>query len=292
MLRFGSALNEKRKTAIYVRVSSLKQKEDGNGIAAQLEICRLNCKMRGLEIYAEYRDEAVSGTTDGGDRHEFNRLLKDAKDGKFNVLVFYSIDRLARDLDVLRKMIKQFGDMGVEMISCREQFDTTKDDGILFVGMLGLISEYELKNIKKRLKMGKQEKKRKSGYFTGILPYGYWLVNKVIEVNPETAAIVKWIYQVYHENKITLKDIAIKLNEAGVANPHKSEKRKKNIWFGNTVGVILDQKEKYEGGVVNENENNIRWPIILDKKYPDRVVKKRGPYKKKLIESQNITNEN
>lgn len=42
-------------------------------------------------------------------------------------------------------------------------------------------------------------------------------------------------------------------------------------WHGSTISTILDIHNKYEGGVINGNINEIGWPVILTDKYPDRI---------------------
>ena len=47
-------------------------------------------------------------------------------------------------------------------------------------------------------------------------------------------------------------------------------------WNRNTIITILKvHKDKYDGGLVNNNKNGIRWAVVLDKEYPEIIVNSR-----------------
>ena len=79
----------------YCRISTDKQRE-GTSIGEQKRIIHEHCKRNGIELGMIYIDEGVSGATDPNDRPALSKLINDAKMGKFSLLVFTKLDRLAR----------------------------------------------------------------------------------------------------------------------------------------------------------------------------------------------------
>lgn len=262
---------KKPKAAIYTRVSTLNQAEKGHGLEAQLGVCRKMCDVKNYEVSDIYAEEGISGTMKAHSRPEFNRLLRDAKEKKFEVLVFYTFDRLARDIRVFLSIVDELNEFGIKIVSCKENIDTTTDTGEFMMNIYASVSHLELKTIKSRLAMGREQKKLESGYIGGSLPYGYSRVDGKIEINPVHSNVVKSIYQAYHMKKFSLRRIARILDDEGISTPKGGKK-----WDARTIGVILDNKDKYEGCTINNNENNICWPTILTWRYPNRIKRTKG----------------
>jgi site-specific DNA recombinase len=82
------------KAAIYVRFSSDKQSD--RSIEDQVAICRAMCEREGLTVAAVYEDRAVSGASTAN-RMGWQRLMRDARAGKFDVVVAEALDRISRD---------------------------------------------------------------------------------------------------------------------------------------------------------------------------------------------------
>ncbi len=259
---------KKPKAAIYIRVSTLNQAEKGHGLDAQLSICKKMCEIKNYDITEVYSDEGISGTMKAHDRIAFNKLLNDGKEKKFEILVFYTFDRLARDIRVFLNIVDELNRLGIKIVSCKENIDTTTDTGEFMMNIYASVSHLELKTIKSRLAMGREQKKLESGYIGGRLPYGYSMVDKNIEINSDHAHVVRSIYHGYHTKKFSLRKIANILNKENIPSPRDKE------WDKSTVTIILDNKDKYDGEIINNNENGIRWPKILNEKYPYRIKRK------------------
>lgn len=84
-----------RRVAIYARVSTEEQAENGYSIDAQLDTLRKYCELYGGEIVSEYVDRGVSGKSIQG-RYELQRLLKDAEEAKFDEVIVWKFNRMAR----------------------------------------------------------------------------------------------------------------------------------------------------------------------------------------------------
>ncbi len=244
---------KKLKAAIYIRVSTLKQVEKGYGLEAQLNMCKKMCDIKNYEIAEKYSDEGISGTVKAHDRPGFNKLLIDAKDKKFEILVFYTFDRLARDIRVFLSIVDELNKLGIKIVSCKENIDTTTDTGEFMMNIYASVSHLELKTIKSRLAMGREQKKIKTGYIGGSLPYGYSKIDGTISSNQHQINIVRSIYKSYHDEKFSLRKIARCLDIENISPPKNGK-----LWSKNTISIILDNKHKYEGCIINDNENNIR----------------------------------
>ena len=257
---------KKTKVAVYVRVSTNTQVNKGHGLDGQISLCKKMCDIKNYTITEIYTDGGVSGTTKAHDRPGFNKLLIDAKNKKFKVLVFYSFDRLARDIRVFLNIVDEIKEYGIKIVSCKENVDTTTDTGEFMMNIYASVSHLELKTIKTRLAMGREEKRLKNGDIGGIMPYGYSRIDGSIEINEYKANTVNIIYTLYHDNKLGLREICRWLDDKNIKTPRNGKK-----WSKNTVTNILDNHLKYEGCVINNNENGIRWPLILNTRHTDRI---------------------
>ena len=115
------AIPEIIRAAIYCRVSSDDQKERGT-ITSQITALRQLAPTLGMEIIAEYLDDGVSGTLALDKRPEGYRLMEDAKAGRFSVVLFYKVDRLARSLRFLLDTVDYFDSVKVSMRCATEPF--------------------------------------------------------------------------------------------------------------------------------------------------------------------------
>lgn len=276
---------QKVKAAIYTRVSTSKQVE-GFGLDAQLTICTRKCEDKALQLVKIYSDEGVSGTVNASERPEFSRLMQDAKDRKFEVLIFYAFDRLARDIHVFLDIVKQLKEYGIKIVSCNEDIDTSTNAGEFMLHIYASVSHLELKTIQSRMANGREQKRLESGYIGGKLPYGYYFDNKVLKVNQDEAKIINYIYFLYWINSYSCRRIAEVLNDNKIATPKGGK-----AWRANSITAILDNRKKYIGGLINENQNQIHWiPILVGNKYKDREIKRnkrKSPVKDKSSEIPN-----
>ncbi len=83
------------RVAVYARVSTEEQALHGFSIEAQLNTLRNYCELYHKEITGEYVDRGISGKSVAG-RYELQRLLKDAKVGKFDEVIVWKISRISR----------------------------------------------------------------------------------------------------------------------------------------------------------------------------------------------------
>lgn len=150
------------KCAIYPRASLPAQ-----DISAQtLPLYRLAAERR-LEVVAEYRDGASSGTK--ARRHGLDALMADARRGKFSVVLLASFDRIARSTRHFLQVVGELGDLGVGFVSARESVDTTCPAGKPFLDLIGHISELEGALTRERIRQG-MARRGLEGYQLGRTP--------------------------------------------------------------------------------------------------------------------------
>ncbi len=247
-----------KKSAIYARVSTLTQAQKGLGLDGQIELCKRLCKIKGYEIYQIYADSGISGTVEGTEREEFNKLLKDAEGKKFQTVVFYKIDRIGRKMSVIIKIMEKLIELNVRPIFVEDNIDTTTDEGMLAFNILASVSDHELKVIKGRLQSGYNIKRDKCGDIGGRLPYGFYRNANIVSINEEQQNIIKYIFESYDAG-LSMNQIAYTLNNSTVKSPSG-----KGLWYAKTIKRILENKNKYIGiELINNNKNNIFWPKIL-----------------------------
>jgi len=101
---------------------------------------------------SEYVDEGVSGSTDH--RPALDKLLRDAKRRRFDVLVCWRLDRMGRNLKHLILFLEELQALGVDFVSLAEGIDATTPAGRLQVHILGAIAEFERARIAERVRLG------------------------------------------------------------------------------------------------------------------------------------------
>ena len=105
-----------KRVALYIRVSTGDQHPE-----TQLCDLRQMARQRGLEIVAEYTDK-ISGTK--AKRLGFDRLLADAHRGKFDVVMVWAFDRVARSVRHFLEVLDELNHHSIEFVSFRENVDT------------------------------------------------------------------------------------------------------------------------------------------------------------------------
>ncbi len=123
--------------AIYSRVSTAQQDDE-----AQYEELITLCKRSGWQIVRIYR-EKVSGAKSAADRPELKQLLIEAKQRKFDKVVVWSADRLARSMRHLVNVLGELNDCGVQLFSYKQGVDTSTPMGAMLWQFLGIFAEFE-----------------------------------------------------------------------------------------------------------------------------------------------------
>jgi site-specific DNA recombinase len=188
----------KRYAALYIRVSTDAQFEDGYSVEAQQEKLKAYCKLKDIEHYRFYIDGGWSGSNI--DRPEMKKMITDITMGKISAVIVYKLDRLSRSQkDTIFLLEDVFNPNDCDFISLNENFDTTSPYGKAMIGILSVFAQLERENIRERTRMGMYERV-KSGLFMGGdgIPFGYDYDSKQgILVPNEHAEDVRQIFDLY-----------------------------------------------------------------------------------------------
>lgn len=186
------------KAALYVRVSTDAQYEEGYSVDAQKEKLEAYCKLKDIDDYDFYVDGGWSGSNIH--RPEMERMIEDIKENKISTVIVYKLDRLSRSQkDTIFLLEDVFIPHNCNFISLNENFDTTTPYGKAMIGILSVFAQLERENIRERTRMGMYERV-KSGLWMGggRVPFGYdYDKEKNILVPNEHAEDVKKIYNLY-----------------------------------------------------------------------------------------------
>jgi DNA invertase Pin-like site-specific DNA recombinase len=99
------------------------------------------CQRRGWHVYGIYVENGVSGKKDS--RPELNRMMQDAHERRFEVVVVWRFDRFARSVSHLLRALEGFNALGVQFVSLSEQVDTSTPTGEMVFTVLGALAELE-----------------------------------------------------------------------------------------------------------------------------------------------------
>ncbi len=140
------------KAVLYGRTSTPEQH-----LESQFIQLRDLASRRGLELTGVYSDLGITGSK--ARRPGIDSLLRDARRGKFSVVLVAAFDRLARSTRNFLELVDELSSLGIELISAREAVDTSTPTGRMFVTILGSIAELEKSFIRERIKAGMRRRK-------------------------------------------------------------------------------------------------------------------------------------
>lgn len=219
------------KVALYVRVSTTSQLEEGYSIEEQKAKLESYCDIKDWHIYNVYTDGGFSGSTT--ERPALEQLIKDAQSKLFDTVLVYKLDRLSRSQkDTLYLIDDIFLKNNIEFVSLLENFDTSTPFGRAVIGLLSVFAQLEREQIKERMQLGKlgRAKSGKSMMWAKT-SYGY-NYNKdtgTMTVNEYEALAVKEIYSSYLAG-MSITKLRDKINE---------EYPKQPVWSYRTIRGIL-----------------------------------------------------
>lgn len=199
-----------KKAVFYGRYSSANQTEQS--IEGQLHVCEKYAAENDILIVGKYIDRALSGTTDK--RPQFLQMIADSAHGGFDTVLVYKLDRFARNRYDSAIHKKKLRDNGVRVVSATEPLSDTPE-GIILEGMLESIDEYFSKELSRKVTRGLHETIQKGYYISTSTPLGYKIVDRRLELNPETLPIIRRIFTEYADGK-AVNRIANDLNAEGL----------------------------------------------------------------------------
>ncbi len=124
-----------------------------------MEQIKKYCEYAKHKITNQYSDEAKSGA-DAANRPEFQKLMKDAEQKKFDAVIVSKLDRFGRSVKDLVVSLDKLKNIGVGFISVGDNIDTTTPNGRLLFHILSSFAEFEREIIRERMLAGKEKAKR------------------------------------------------------------------------------------------------------------------------------------
>ncbi|SHJ87228.1 site-specific DNA recombinase [Hathewaya proteolytica DSM 3090] len=222
-------LSIKTRVAIYSRVSTIEQAEEGYSIDEQERLLIEWCRKMDYEVYKCYADRGISGK-DIKSRPALKELLSDAEEKKFDMVLSWKINRVSRKLEDVLKIVNLLENNNISFKSYSEPFETDTPAGKMQFQMMALIGEFERGTIAQNVKMGMCAKAR-TGEWCGGKVLGYDLVplekqkgdkrtKTILTINEREAESVRLIFNEYADGK-GYKAITNQLNKLG----YKTKKR-------------------------------------------------------------------
>jgi DNA invertase Pin-like site-specific DNA recombinase len=153
------------RAALYLRTSKSDQTTENQRLALVEEAQR-----RGWMVTETYQDPGISGAKFGKQRPELDRMLKDAKRHRFDVVMAWSIDRIGRSTHEVTGIMEELEAVGVSQLYLQQGIDGSTPAGRAMIQMAIVFSEFERGIIRERIMAGLERAKRvgtKSGKAIG-----------------------------------------------------------------------------------------------------------------------------
>lgn len=255
-----------QRAAIYARVSTQEQAENGNSLDFQIEKLKAYCQLHEFKIVGEYVDAGVSGAK--AERPALNKLKKDID--KIDIVLIYKLDRLSRSIKDTMNLIEDlFKPNNVNLISLSENFDTSQAMGMATVGMLSTFAQLERETIKERMMAGKIQAV-KNGKNINKTPFGYIKKDGQLIKDERTKDCVDFIFKKMLEGK-SLHETVKLLEMSEYNNLRKwsfvfiNRMAKNKVYCGHTEAlgeIIKNTHDNY----INDKEHNYINELLLERK--------------------------
>ena len=251
MARYTQRRAEANRAAIYARVSGKSQAEDDKtSLSEQASEMEAYCASRGLIVTARYQEVGKGWSKK---RPEFQRMLADARQGRFDAIVCWKSDRLSRGMYPAAALMEV-----VE--ACQLRLEAVMDAiDMKTFGLMAAIGKIELDNFRERAAMGKRGAAKQGRIPIGSLPYGYRIGDDgKPEIVEDEAELVRRIFRMYAHEGMGSTSIAWQLMDEGVPAPgsgkrwhqayvHRLLKNTayKGVWsYGQTRQMLTEQGTK------------------------------------------------
>lgn len=243
------------RAAVYVRVSTEEQVQSGTSLEDQWRLGAAFARNLGASEISLYADPGVSGASLR--RPSLDRLLKDLRDHRIDVVIATDPDRLSRRLVhqlLLTEEISRYGELRFVHFHWQDT-----PDGRLFYALRGAIAEFERERIRERTHTGRIATARQGRIATAphqAYGYVYQRATHSLNIDPPEAAVVLEIYRRYVESLQGPDGIASELGRMGIPT------RMGRTWHGETVRRIL-RNPIYRGRLRQLGGQSVPVPAIV-----------------------------
>ena len=211
------------RVALYVRVSSQEQADEGYSIGEQTERLKKYAEAMGWIVYKIYVDPGYSGGN--MDRPGLNEMIRDVETGEIDTVVVYKLDRLSRSqYDVLYLVEKVFLANNTDFVSMTENFNTNSPLGRAMIGFLAVFAQLEKDKINERTLMGKEARAKEGKWGGGSsepVGYDYNPATELLEINEFEAMQIREAVDMFL-NGVPIRTICIIFENKGYTCKGKS----------------------------------------------------------------------
>ena len=238
-------ITKRKRVAAYARVSVDKGRTM-HSLSAQVSYySNLIQKNPEWEYAGVYSDGGISGTSTDA-RTEFQRLIKDAEDGKVDIILTKSISRFARNTVYLLETVRKLKAIDVEVRFEKEKINSLSGDGELMLSILASFAQEESRSISNNIKWSIQKRFKQGKHNGRFHIYGYRWEGQDLVVEPQEAEMVKLMYANYM-NGLSAEHTANQLTKMGVmamkGGPFKATSVRQILANITYTGNLLLQKE-------------------------------------------------
>jgi DNA invertase Pin-like site-specific DNA recombinase len=247
------------KYAIYARYSTDIQSE--KSVEDQARECQKYINANNGTTYGIYADRAMSGASRF--RPDYQKMLNDAHEGKFEFIIAEALDRLSRDQEDLAALYKCLVFHGITLFTLSEG-----EINELHVGLKGTMNALFLKDLARKTRRGLEGRVR-AGKSAGGKAYGYDIVKEFdhngapitgqMQINQFEARIIQRIFIEFSEGK-SPRQIAKVLNEENISGPHGKTWTDTVIRGHRKKGTGILNNERYIGKIVWNKQRFIKNP--------------------------------
>ena len=272
------------KVAIYCRLSEEDRNkqfetDDSNSIQNQKAMLKQYADEQGWDVYESYSDDDYTGSDRR--RPAFNRLLKNAEDRKFNIVLCKTQSRFTRELELVEKYIHGlFPLWGIRFVSIVDNADTANKGNKKSRQINGLVNEWYLEDMSDNIK-SVLTSRRQNGFHIGAFAlYGYKKdpdQKGHLIIDEEAAAVVREVFTLFSQG-MGKTAIARLLNDRGIPNPTEYKRRNglrykqpdnKNstLWKYFAISDMLIN-EIYIGNMVQGKYGSVSYKTKINKPRP------------------------
>lgn len=246
------------KAAIYTRVSTDMQAEEGFSLIAQLSRLRHYCESQGWIVSDVYTDDGYSAKD--MNRPGLKSLLDDVKNRKMNVVLVYKLDRLTRSVRDLDDLLTEFDRYEVSFKSATEVYDTTTATGRLFLHLVASLAQWERETIAERTRFGQEQMTLQGRWSGGHAPFGYANKDGQLVIHDQQADVIRGIFSRYTSGEGNTK-ILRWLN-----NPESPQLAPNGRWTQGALKYVL-RNPLYAGYV------RYGYRSVQGRKQPNHIIK-------------------
>ena len=232
------------KVASYCRVSTDRDDQANSFESQQRYFKEYIDRQPDWELHEVYADEGITGTSTKR-RAAFNRMIADARSGKFQLILTKEVSRFSRNILDTITYTRELKALGVGVLFMNDGISTLEPDAELRLSIMGSIAQEESRKTSTRVKWG-QTRRMEQGVVFGRSLLGYDVKDGCLTVNRSGAEIVMLIFYKYGVEKKGTTVIARELREAGYRT-HSG-----NVKWSSTHIVKILKNEKYVGDLVQK----------------------------------------